>query len=75
MVSRPEKKLVVGSRVIYKVNQVADGSIKKHKAIFVAKGFYQVEGIDYKETFAAVARCSSFISIIALAMQMGWKIH
>jgi len=32
-------------------------------AIFVAKGFSQVEGIDYKETFAPVARYSSIKSI------------
>ena len=45
---------MVGSRWIYKVNQVAYGSIEKHKARFVAKGFSQVEGIDYEETFDPV---------------------
>jgi len=34
-----------------------------------------VEGIDYDETFARVSRYSSIISILALSMQMGWKIH
>jgi hypothetical protein len=41
----------------------------------VAKGFSQVEGIDYDETFAPVARYSSIRTILALAAQMGWKIH
>ena len=52
VVPRPKDKSFVGSRWIYKVKQEADGSVEKHKAIFVAKGFSQVEVIDYKETFA-----------------------
>jgi len=41
----------------------------------VARGFSQVEGIDYDETFAPIARYSSIIPILALLAQMGWKIH
>ena len=41
----------------------------------MAKGFSQVEGIDYEETFSPVARYSPISSILALATQMGWKIH
>jgi len=65
----------VGSRWIYKVKHVAYGSIEKHKAKFVAKGFSQVEGIDYEETFVPVARYSSITSILALSARIGWKIH
>jgi len=75
VVPRPADKSVVGSRWLYKVKHAADGSIEKHKARFVAKGFSQVEGIDYEETFAPVARYSSIRSILSLSSQMGWKIH
>ena len=34
-----------------------------------------MEGIDYEEIFSPVARYSSIKSILALLMQMGWKIH
>jgi hypothetical protein len=34
-----------------------------------------IEGIDYDETFAPVARYSSIRSILALSAQMGWHIH
>jgi hypothetical protein len=75
VVPRPQDKSVVSSRWLYKVKQAADGSVEKHKARFVARGFSQVEGIDYDETFAPVARYSSIRSMLALSAQMGWKIH
>ena len=75
VVPRPEEKSMVSSRWLYKVKQAADGSVEKHKFRFVARGFSQVEGIDYDETFAPVARYSSIRSILALSAQMGWKIH
>ena len=59
IIPRPVGKSVVGSRWIYKVKQVVDGSIEKYKERFVSWGFSQIEGIDYEETFAPVARYSS----------------
>ena len=56
VVPRPVWKSVVGSRWVYKVRQATDGSMEKHKARFVARGFSQVEGIDYDDTFAPVTR-------------------
>ena len=41
----------------------------------MACGFLQIEGIDYDETFAPVAMCSSIRTILALSSQMGWCIH
>ena len=75
MVPRPENKSIVSSCWIYKVKQVVDGSVEKHKARFFSCGFSQVEGIDYDETFSPIARYSSIISMLALSAQMGWKIH
>ena len=71
IVPRLVDKSMVGSRWIYKVKKIADGSVEKYKARFVARGFSQVEGIDYDETFAPVARYSSIRSILALSAQMG----
>ena len=41
----------------------------------MARGFSQVEGVDYDETFAPVACYTSIRSLISIAAKMGWKIH
>ncbi|XP_059073700.1 uncharacterized mitochondrial protein AtMg00820-like [Cryptomeria japonica] len=75
VVPRPKNKSMVGSRWLYKIKNVADGSVEKYEAIFMAKGFSQKERIDYDETFAPVSRYSSIRAIISVAVQMGWQIH
>jgi hypothetical protein len=65
----------VTSKWIHKIKHATDGSVEKYKARFVARGFSQVEGIDYEETFAPVARYTSIHTIIALATSMGWRLH
>jgi hypothetical protein len=39
MVPRPEGKLVVTSKWIYKIKHAPDGNIEKYKARFAARGF------------------------------------
>jgi hypothetical protein len=75
IVPRPNNKDVVSSRWLFKIKHVADGSIEKYKARFVAHGFSQKEGIDYEETFALVSRYTSIRTIISLAAKMKWKLH
>jgi hypothetical protein len=75
VVLRPVGKSVVTSNWLYKTKIVADGSVEKHKARFVARGFSQIEGVDYDKTFAPVARYTSIRTIISIAAEMGWRIH
>jgi hypothetical protein len=71
IVLRPERKSAMTSKWIYKIKHIADGSIEKNKTIFVARGFSQVEGINYEDTFVHVARYTSIQMIISLAASMG----
>jgi hypothetical protein len=75
VVPKPDGKSVISSKWLYKIKYVADGSIEKYKARFVARGFSQREGVNYNETFAPVARYTSKRSVISIAAEMGWKIH
>ena len=71
IVSRPEGKSVVTSRSLYKLKHAADGRVEKYKARFVARGFSQIEGVDYDETFAPVARYTLIKALISIAAEMG----
>jgi hypothetical protein len=70
IVPRPQGKSMVSSKWIYKIKHTVDGSVEKYKEIFVARGFSQVEGIDYEETFSHVARYTSIHMIISLVSFM-----
>jgi hypothetical protein len=59
------------SKWIYKIKHIVDGSIERHGTRFVAKGFSQVEGIDYEETSPPLARYTSIRMIIFPATSMG----
>ena len=56
VVPRMKDKSVVTTKWLYKIKHGSDGSAEKFKAIFVARGFSQKEGIDYDDIFAPVAR-------------------
>ena len=75
IVLRPEWKSMVTSRWLYKPKHAMDGSVEKYKARFVARGFSQVEGVDYDETFVLVACYTSIKALISIAAEMGWKIY
>ena len=56
LVDLPNGRDVIGLKWIYKTKYNEDGSIQKHKACLVAKGYSQQPGIDFHETFAPIVR-------------------
>lgn len=74
LVSRPQHKNVIGVKWVFRTKLNADGSINKHKARLVVKGYAQVFGVDFYETFAPVARLDTIRFVLALAAQKGWKV-
>ncbi|KAE8687390.1 hypothetical protein F3Y22_tig00111022pilonHSYRG00655 [Hibiscus syriacus] len=71
----PQGKKVVGCQWIFSVKYNFDGSIQRYKARLAARGFTQTYGIDFKETFAPVAKLNNVRVLLSLAVNCDWKLH
>ena len=70
----PVGRSVVGGKSVFTVKDDQSNG-KMYKARYVAKGFSQVQGIDYHETFAPTARLTSLKMLLQLAVQNNFLIH
>lgn len=75
LVSRPSDKNIVGTKWIFKNKSDDFGVVTRNKARLVAQGYKQVEGIDFDETFAPVARLESIRLLLAVACKLHIKLH
>lgn len=70
----PEGKNLVGGKWVYTVKKDANGS-ETLKARYVAKGYSQVHGVDYEETFSPTANITSIRILMQLAAQYNLTVH
>jgi hypothetical protein len=66
LVPLPKQK-VVGTKWVFCNKQDKHGVVTRNKAQLVAKGYAQVTGLDFEETFAPVARLESIWILLAYA--------
>ena len=52
-----------------------DGSMDKYKVRLVAKGFKQLEGLEFFDTFSPVTRITSIRLLVAMAAIFDLQIH
>jgi len=55
----PLGKKAIGCRWVYKIKRNSYGSLERYKAHLVAKGYTQLDGIDYHDTFSPTAKMSA----------------
>ena len=63
----PPGKQVIGCRWVYKIKRKSNGSLAQYKAWLVAKGYTQLEGIDYHNTFSPTTKMVTIRCLLALA--------
>jgi hypothetical protein len=65
LVPRPKNKNVIGTKWIFRNKLNEDGQFPRKKSRLVCKGYAQIEGIDFEETFSLVARMEAICFILA----------
>jgi hypothetical protein len=71
----PDGANVVGSKWVFRIKKDTTGHVVRYKAHLVAQGFLQVEGVDYFDMYAPVARLSSICTVLALAVHLDLELH
>ena len=52
-----------------------DGQVTRNKARLVCKGYGQIEGIDFEETFSPIARMEAIQLLLAYACSKNIKVY
>jgi hypothetical protein len=73
LVDRTPKMKVLGSKWVFKVKRDQDGHIIKFKARYVVKGYMQIYGLDYTNTYANVADIDTIRLLLAMACFYDWE--
>ena len=67
LVDLPDDRQAIENKWIFKRKKGTDSSVTIFKARIVAKGFRQVQGVDYDEIFSLIAMLKSVRIIVAIA--------
>lgn len=65
---------LVGCKWVYRLKINTNGSIDRYKAWLVAKGFNQIEGFEYAETFSLVVKPTTIGVVLTLALMHRWPV-
>jgi hypothetical protein len=74
LVPRPNQK-VVDTKWVFRNKQDEHGVVTRNKAWLVVKGYSQVEGLDFDETYAPVARLESIRILLAYDTYHGFMLY
>ncbi|KAL0458803.1 UNVERIFIED_CONTAM: Retrovirus-related Pol polyprotein from transposon RE2 [Sesamum latifolium] len=75
IVHLPKDKRAIGSKWVYKVKLKSDGSVDRYNARLVAKGYNQVEGVDYINRFSPIAKVVTARTFLVIGSSYNWPIH
>jgi hypothetical protein len=73
-VERP-KTNVIGTKWVFRNKQDENRVVTRNKERLVAQGFTQIEGLDFEETYAPVARLEAIRMLLAYAAHHYFKLY
>ena len=74
LVPLPAGRQAIGCKWVFRIKENADGSINRYKAGLIAKGFHQVHGFDFHETFSPMVKPVTIRVVLTLALSQGWDL-
>ena len=66
---------MIGTKWVFRNKQDQDGIVIRNKARLVAQGYTQVEGLDFGETYAPVARLEAIRILLGYACAHNIKLY
>ena len=75
VVPTPTGTRLIKSKYVYKLKKDWTGRVTKRKSRLVVQGFLQREGVDYNETYAPVAKATTFRLLLALTKTLKLHLH
>jgi len=75
LVKKPENYPIIGTKWVFRNKLDENGIVMRNKIRLVAKVYNREEGIDYKETYAPVARLEAIRMLLAYASIMDFKLY
>ena len=66
---------MIGTKWVFRNKLDENGQVTRNKARLVCKGYAQIEGIDFEETFDPMARMEAIITILAYACSKQIKVY
>jgi hypothetical protein len=75
LVEKPKGHNMIGTKWVFRNKQDQDGIVVRNKARLVAQGYTQVEGLDFRETYALVARVKAIRILLAYACAHNIKLY
>jgi hypothetical protein len=75
LVPRPSNHNINITKWIFKNKSDQHGMVIQNKARLVVQGYTQIEGIDFDETFAPVARLESIRILLSFACHLEFKLY
>ena len=75
LVPGPKDTRVIDTKWIFKNKTSEDGEVVRNKSRLVAQGYTQVEGVDFDESFASIARQESIRFLLSIACIMNFKLY
>jgi hypothetical protein len=75
LVELPTGKNPIGSKWVFKKKLNAEGKVEKYKVRLVAKGYSQVEGIDFGEIFSPVAKLTSIRFMLSIDVAFDFEVE